>query len=255
MLAYHNHIYHKKSDESAKLRILFIHHAGGSAIHYFQFSDLFPKYWDISFLEIPGRGTEKSNYKVENRENLYSLFDEISSSISDIPLALFGHSFGAHIAYELAQYFQLKKNSPLIWLGISGKKPPHIYLKNKSDYEPAYLRSFDSLLQWLKSMGGTPQEFFNSPELMDYFIPILRNDLKLCHNLETSLPHFPKLEIPIGLFSGISDNRVSLEAIKEWELYSIFPTQLEKFAGGHFYFQNAEQILTDKIVNQIHHYL
>lgn len=249
-LQFNKNIYRKKSFDKPRLRIIFIHHAGGSALNYFNFSECFPESWEICFLEIPGRGRNMSEKPIQNREELYRFFKITTIEPNHIPLALFGHSMGAHIAFEYAHFLNIQGNSPLIWLGISGKKPPKI----NSNYHgkiPLHLKSNKVLLARIRSMGGTPAAFFESPELMKFFLPILKSDLNLCYQLETTCPHFPKLEIPISIFAGNQDKKVRPQEMRDWKYFTANIFTVQEYQGGHFYFQGFENDIAQGIIQNL----
>lgn len=249
LLKYNHFIYKKNQINNPKLRIIINHHAGGSSASYFKFCEYFPNNWDICFLDLPCRGIDFFENPIKNREDLYLFFDKYLKNFNDIPLALFGHSMGAHIAYEMAHYLKQKKDSPLVWLGVSGKKAPNIFKKEIST--PVYLNTNESLTNWLKSIGGTPSEFFESPDLLEFFLPILRNDLSLYYNLENQLVCFNKLDVPISIFSGISDEKALPNEMSKWKEFTLNKHFLNEFEGGHFYFQGKEEVVANKIIENI----
>ncbi len=250
MLKYTKNIYRMQRLNKLNLRIIFIHHAGGSALSYFKFCEYFPKSWEICFLELPGRGREISEKPIQNREELHHFLDIITKELNDVPLAIFGHSMGAHIAYEYGHFLNIKNTPPLIWLAISGKKSPKTNT-NCQDGIPLHLRSQEALLERIKSMGGTPKEFFESPELMEYFLPILKSDLSLCYQLETTCLGFPKLKTPISIFSGTEDERAPVKEMLCWKDFTTSHFMAQKFAGGHFYFQGIEQNIAQRMIQSL----
>jgi medium-chain acyl-[acyl-carrier-protein] hydrolase len=252
LLQFNKNIYRKRIIHNPKLRIIFIHHAGGSALSYFKFCEYFPKSWEICFLEIPGRGRDISEKPIQNREELHSFLDFTTKELNDSPIALFGHSMGAHIAFEYAHFLRIKNNSSLALLAISGKNPPKI---NPSDHDgtPLHLKSNETLLERIKSMGGTPAEFFESPELMDFFLPILKDDLNLCYQLETTCLKFLKLNVPISIFAGKQDERALPQEMLGWRNFTTSHFMVQEYQGGHFYFQGLEQDIAQDIIQNLTH--
>ena len=144
MLKYNNHLYKANFITKPKLRVLFIHHGGGSALNYFKFKEYFPSKWEIIFLDMPGRSSHISENHIKNRKELQIFSEKIIPDLKNVPLAIFGHSMGALIAFEFANFIHLTKQIDVIWLGISGKKPPNIANKSNSKM-PIYLSSNEHL--------------------------------------------------------------------------------------------------------------
>src|SRR6185295_19672066 len=91
------------------------------------------------------------------------VFRLIKSEISHSPYAIFGHSMGSLIAYELVQKIKARKLSGPIHAFFSGSCAPHLrdekktyHLMNESDFRSEVIE-----------LGGTPPEFFEHPELID----------------------------------------------------------------------------------------
>lgn len=251
MLYFKRNIYRTKKIKKPKLRLIFIHHAGGSAFIYFKFAELFPDTWEICFLELPGRGKDKSEKAIQNRNELYNFFEFTTSQFNDeIPLALFGHSMGAQIIFEYAHYLHKINNHSLKWLAISAKKPPKKVLNDHNNL-PLCFSSNEVLIEKLKLLGGTPNEFFESQELMNFFLPILKKDLLLCHNLESTCFQPSALKIPITIFSGSQDLGALPHEMEEWKDFTTSHFTAQKFNGGHFYFQGIENKISQTIIQYL----
>jgi surfactin synthase thioesterase subunit len=249
MIKYNKYIYKKNEIKDPKLRLLINHHAGGSSTTYFNFCNFFPENWDICFLDLPNRGIDFSDDFVRNRDELINFVDKYLKDLNDVPLALFGHSLGGYISFEIAHQLSLQKENSLIWLGISATKPPNLLKKDVS--LPEYLNSSELLIKWMKDVGGTPDEFFNSSELLNLFLPVIKNDLTLFHNLNSNPVYFEKLKIPISIFSGMKDMKASPIEMSNWRNFTEKEFSQNEYEGGHFYFQGKEKILVNSILNSL----
>ena len=87
--------------------------------------------------------------------------------------------------------------------------------------------------------------------LLDFYLPILKGDLQLCHELETPTPNYQKLNIPISIFSGSHDERASLKQMQHWQNYTTNKFTAKEFNGGHFYYQGIEKELAKSIIQNI----
>ena len=249
MFKYNKYIFKKSQIKKPKLRLLISHHAGGSSSNYFNFSNFFPEDWDICFLDLPCRISDFSDTFIKNRFDLQEFIELYLKDFNDAPLALFGHSFGAHISFEIAHLLLSKNENYPLWLGISATLPPHL-IKNEVTL-PNYLKSNELLIKWMKNIGGTPIEIFDAPELLELFLPVLKNDLTLFHNLSNNPRSLAKLKIPISIFSGKEDQKAPLIEMSNWKNYTDSNFIMNEYEGGHFYFQGKENIIVENIISNL----
>ena len=96
-------------------------------------------------------------------------------------------------------------------------------------------------------LGGTPSEFFEFPELVDLFVPIMRNDFMLA---ESPRPVGEIIPFSCGLtvFIGKEED-ISPEEIVGWKHYSTKNCGIHYFNGGHF-FLHDERTEILKLLNQ-----
>jgi medium-chain acyl-[acyl-carrier-protein] hydrolase len=223
-------------------------YAGGSSIVFSKWKQFLTKNAGIELraLELPGRG-------IRMLEPLYAglpeavedLYQMISDEISESPYALFGHSLGGLLVYELAQKIkQLNTRQPL-HLFFSGKSAPHVERKKKY-----HLMNNEEFKRELLQLGGTPPEFFDHPELMDLFLPLLKHDFKLA---ETSLTErkLDPLDCDITVFLGKEDHEISIEDANGWKLHTQRSCTLHYFNGNHFFINDEAAAVTKLIDNTL----
>ena len=156
------------------------------------------------------------------------LLTDVCDRLADRPIAFFGHSLGALLAYETClQIIASGKRAPYT-LFLSGHSPPHVPRR----YPPVYALPRDELLAHLDALGGTGSDVLSAPELIDYFEPILRADLEMNDRFECSSP--VRLPLPLTVFTGKDDQYFPVEDAARWsDATAVFA--LHSFEGGHFY--------------------
>lgn len=208
------------------MKLFCIPYAGGSSSYYYVWKKTLDKEIELIPLELAGRG--KRIY-----EDLYRSFDEmvedvyglILSHINDgSPFAVFGHSMGGRIVYELAEKLE---DFNVKHLFISGCRAPHL----KS--EEIKYETDEELIRTLKKLGGTPMEFLLDEDFKQIFFPIIRGDLK---NLNSS--HFKRgrevIGTPVTIMHGIKEE-YDIEDVLIWNEYFYLKPSIELFDGGHFF--------------------
>lgn len=218
---------YKRSSEQVltDIQLIAIPFAGGSLNSYNQMKQI--NGITIINYELPGRGRryEDSEYTMDR------IKQEIIKQIDfSKPYILFGHSMGAFIAYETCAFIEELKLKKPIKVILSAQIPPHCVEKHSYDRE----MDSASVVAYLKSMGGTPQEVLDSKELIDYYGRILKNDLML---LKTYLQNgwSSKVESSLEIWNGIQDNMIPISKVIKWKDVTLSECHIKSFEGGHFF--------------------
>jgi surfactin synthase thioesterase subunit len=159
------------------------------------------------------------------------------------PLALFGHSMGARIAFELA----VRLEGRVAHLFASGSPAPGVRPSYgpTQDTRPTAQLSDPELTQRLRDLGGTPAEILNDAQLMQRVLPIVRGDFVLIehYRVEPSL----RVSCPITVFAGVDDPGASPTAAAAWELRTTARARLIALAAGHFFLDSQRDRLLGEI--------
>ena len=173
------------------------------------------------------------------KEEICLVKDDICAS----PYALFGHSMGGLIAYELAQKIQDHELPPPVHIFFSGQRAPHIIDAKEKKY---CLMDDLEFRRELIELGGTPPEFFEIPELVDTFLPLLRNDFRLAET-ETHQRKIRPLDVDFSVFLG-KDDDLTPEQGEGWKQHTRQDCRIHYFDGGHFFLNDLTEQLV-KLIN------
>jgi surfactin synthase thioesterase subunit len=157
----------------------------------------------------------------------------------DRPFALFGHSLGAILAFEVARRI---RHPGLAHLFVSGRRAPHVPL----DRPPIHDLPDSDLADELRRLAGTPEEVLREPEFASVFMPLIRADFRLS---ETYLYRpSPPLRIPITAYGGIDDAEVASAAVEAWSTHTTGACRRAMFPGGHFFIaENPAAVFADLV--------
>src|SRR4051812_16149446 len=109
---------------AAATRLICFPYAGGNAALYSTWPDGLPEWVDIAAVALPGRG---ARFDEPPSSDFSSLVSEVAGAIAEVEapcLALFGHSLGALLAYEVARELQARHGVEPNLLVISGRQAP-----------------------------------------------------------------------------------------------------------------------------------
>ncbi|MGW1171024.1 thioesterase II family protein [Streptomyces sp. NPDC002550] len=219
------------------MRLYLFPHAGGSGLMYQNWPARFPAGWRVTARDAPGHGTLMGQPPLSDGDSLVAhhldrLIPELDASRA--PFALFGHSMGALVAYEVARRLTARGRPP-VWLGLSACGAPRP--DGPPVRVPARELSDEELRVRVARLGGTPPKVLNHPGLWRYFAPVIRADLQLVESWRQA-PAGEPLPVPVSLFGGAEDAVVGLAALERWSGQCARLLATHVFPGGHFYFQD-----------------
>jgi medium-chain acyl-[acyl-carrier-protein] hydrolase len=150
---------------------------------------------------------------------------------STVPVAIFGHSMGALLAYELVAELSRRGLRPLPHrLFLSGFNAPHVPFRRPRLHE---LPAADFLPAVAKCFGNLPAELMNDVQFAAVLSRVLRADLRLVetYRRNASVP----LAIPLSIFGGSDDPWTSPAELHPWNECSTAGTRLRVLPGNHFF--------------------
>lgn len=189
----------------------------------------------VGAVELPGRGRRFGESPPESLEEVAGeAADVLEPELrDDLPVNLFGHSLGAHVAMETARRLENRGRIP-DRVVVSGTQP-----SLPDDDKLRHEMSDEQLLEELEEIGGTPEEVMEQEELLELYLPVIRADFRLVETREMK-PEL-ELEAPILAVGGTSDPELDLSGLTEWEDYTTGDFRCEMFPGGHFYLTRDER--------------
>jgi surfactin synthase thioesterase subunit/acyl carrier protein len=149
-------------------------------------------------------------------------------------VVLFGHSFGALLAYEVVRILDAELSKAGASLIVSGRDAPHL----PGAAEDLTALDDAALAERIKKFGGTPVEVAGDDEFFALSLAAVRYDLTLARSY-SAVPG-PKLRCPIVVIGGRTDPTTTPRGLQAWSDYTIAPVRPEIFDGGHFYFRESE---------------
>jgi medium-chain acyl-[acyl-carrier-protein] hydrolase len=198
---------------------------------------------EVWAVQLPGRGSRINEPAIANIPTLAAAILEAIKPYLDMPFALFGHSMGAILAFEVAQGLASKGFSLPNHLVVSGRRPPHI----PNPESPLHgLSDADFVFEINQRYGGIPPEILENPDILALVLPGLRADITA---LETHRParHLP-LSCPISAFGGKDDPLTSPLHLEAWRSETTDRFEVCHFPGGHFYLDGQRVSVLARLV-------
>jgi medium-chain acyl-[acyl-carrier-protein] hydrolase len=164
----------------------------------------------------------------------------------DRPFALFGHSMGALVAFEVATALVARRGARPLHLFVSGHRAPHLPRR----HPPLAHLPHDAFVAEVRSRyDGIPDEVFHMPELMELLVPTLRADMEAIEHYTHA--ESPPLACPITAYGGADDAQATEAEIAAWRQYTASRFRHQSFPGAHFFVQTCRASLAADIVSAL----
>lgn len=225
-----------RPSERAKIRLFCLPYGGGGAAVFREWPrELWPEI-EVWHVQLPGR-------EARHREPLMTSIDVLVRPLadavlpqlaqSDLPFAIFGHSMGALIGFELARALRRLRAPSPAHLFFSARRAPHV----PDRYVPLHNLPDPDLVEGLsRRYNGLPRAVLESADLMRMFVPIVRADLTMIETY-AYVPEVP-FACPISAFGGLEDGAVTRDDLAAWGDHTSGSFTLRMVAGGHFFLQS-----------------
>jgi medium-chain acyl-[acyl-carrier-protein] hydrolase len=228
----------------AAIRLFCFPYAGGGASVFRGWANGLPGSVEVCPVQIPGRETR---FREPAFTRLRPLIEALAESLRphlDRPFALFGHSLGALVAFELTRHLQ-REGAP---------EPAHLFVAGcgapRARGQEPFLHTLPAAEFWkeLRRLGGTPAEVLDNEELMELLLPTLRADFALAETY--TYVDGPPLTCPVCALGGL-DEEVDRRDLGAWRELTTGPFRLRMLPGDHFFIQTARPLLLRALAREL----
>lgn len=217
----------------AELRLICFPHAGGVATGFRSWGPALPHGIELVSVQYSGRQDRLGD---PFTADILTLVAEVAEELpTDRPLAFFGHSMGATVAFEMARRI----------------RPVHLFLSSPSGARttPLDISTDERLLADVRRLGGSGAAVLDHPEIRRLALPAIRHDLKMlaAHTITDE----PPLDRPVTVLVGNADHTCSVAAAERWAQRTTTEFDLRVFPGGHHYLEDAEDEIVSLLAEKL----
>lgn len=228
---------------NARIQLLCLPYAGGGSAVFRPWKNQLPASIGLSCVQLPGRETRFAEPPVTDITQMATqIMTELMPLLAK-PYALFGHSMGALLAFELVRQLQ-SRQMPL---------PQHFFASGRAaPQRPRTLPPLQRLPDWEfvqalnERYGGIDPVVLQHQELLDLLLPALRADIIAVENYGYQPLPLP-LGCPLTVYGGSHDPQVSPLDLQDWRIHTQQSFQVEILPGGHFFLNESRLPLLDSI--------
>ncbi|MER6330867.1 alpha/beta fold hydrolase [Streptomyces sp. NPDC001034] len=226
------------ADPNADHQVFLFPHAGGTAPAYQTWAATLPSTMEVRTLQLPGR---QERFEEEPFTDVAPLVEALltafEAELDGRPYLLFGHSFGALLAYRLSVAAAADGLPAPALLGVSAWAPA---LEPAADLARVATMSDDELLARVARLGLMPEGTALDAATLASIMPALRADFLAAGSLREDGEPAP---CPVAAYCGTADPIVTPGDMAAWTDHCAEFLGATEFPGGHFYlFEHAAAV-------------
>ncbi|WP_457777385.1 thioesterase II family protein [Streptomyces olivaceus] len=230
----------------ARFTLVCLPYAGGSASAFFSLSRQLPADVEVLAAQYPGRQDRLREPCLETVPDLArGAYDELGELLAGRPFALFGHSLGGAVAFELARLLERGGPAAPCALFVSGRRAPSV----EGDRGVRF-RDDEGLVDELRELEGTDSRVLDEPELLRLVLPTLRADYGAAETHRTGADAV--VAGPVVALAGDRDPHVGLDEVEAWRGHTTGAFEMKVFPGGHFFLTDHEPEIAALVTDTLH---
>jgi medium-chain acyl-[acyl-carrier-protein] hydrolase len=204
-----------------------------------------PGHIQICALELPGRESRLAEQPIRSLPELIQALASALEPFVGGPYALFGHSLGGLLSFELARELRRRAKPAPVRLFVSACRAPH--LPNR--YRPICGLNDELFIEHIARLGGIPREILGNSEVLELVIPALRADYEMYESyVHTFEPNFA---FPVTALGGSQDELVTSSDLVAWCFHTSGSFRLRMLPGGHLFLRYAPTRVIHTVLEEL----
>ncbi|RKH21369.1 thioesterase [Corallococcus praedator] len=223
---------HHTPRPEARVRLFCLPHAGGGASLFRTWAPHLAPDVEVLPVQLPGRENRLRETPLTEVPALVEQLVDVVRARQDKPFALFGHSMGALLAFELARALRRHGLPEPLHLFLASYTAPQLLTRT-----PPKARTHEAdpeVVRALLTERGIPESM--GEELKQLVLPSLLADTAVCESYQYT--EEAPLECPVSAFRG-SEDYVQEHHLEGWREQTRGPFTARSFLGDHFFLRDT----------------
>jgi medium-chain acyl-[acyl-carrier-protein] hydrolase len=221
----------------APLRLLCLHYAGGGASLFRHWDPAFAPLAEIYPLQLPGREGRLREPAISTLRSVVARVTDALEPDLERPYAIFGHSMGALIGFELAREVRRRGLAMPVHLFLASYCAPQLL---RREHRASTVKQEAARQLAAASAVSTGM----TEEMLALFVPTIEADTLLCESYE--YVEEEPLVCPITVFRGNTDYVLD-EHLAGWRSHTRGAFHAQTFLGDHFFVRHTPRGMVQAI--------
>lgn len=217
----------------ARLRLLCFPYAGGGPSVFHGWAEVLPEEVELIAVRLPGRHSRIGEPPCDDWAELLVQVGDVVDELADRPFAVFGHSLGAMIAYELARRTADGAGAAPCRLLLAGCRAPGVPLL----VQALHMLPDEEFTRSLSLVTTTPAEVLADRRMMRLVLRLMRADLTLAETWPPAAP--TPVCLPATVFAGLQDTFAPPWSVRGWSRF-VGPLTIHVLPGDHFFIHSVD---------------
>ena len=234
-------IRNKRNPADPKLRLFCIHPVGAGASMFSHFIYHPPKDTDVMAFQLPGRENRIDEPPYEDIHVLIEDMAEVIKPFLDKPFAVYGHSFGGIVGFELIRYLRNNYGIKPVHFFASGTIAPQLTRKWKERdviSETAVEANSEEKLLSLMT-------YIDDADFLKKILPVMRKDMPIIMGYPYKEDQI--FDFPITAFGAEQDEVVYLDELEQWREQTSSDFYLEVVQGDHWFLSRNKELILKRV--------
>jgi medium-chain acyl-[acyl-carrier-protein] hydrolase len=215
-------------------RLFCFPYAGAGAAIFRTWADLLPPDIELCVPVLPGRDARVAEAAIPEMGPLVdSLIGQMAPRLT-LPYAMFGHSMGAFVAFDLAHEIVRRGVAGPFHLFVSAQRGPRLPYPETPIFHLPDDRFLAGVIARYKNI---PKPVMEQQDFMRVLLRILRADFTIVEAYTYRAQS--RLACPITVFGGSDDDRITAGQLEAWSMETSDRCTIHLVSGGHFFMDSA----------------
>ncbi|MEM8637300.1 MAG: thioesterase domain-containing protein [Cyanobacteria bacterium P01_G01_bin.54] len=234
-----------KPNPTATCRLFCLPYNGGSITAFDTWPEALPETVAVYGIQLPGGVDRRHEAPLPTIDAVVQALVPPLLPYLDRPFALYGHSLGALVAFELACAMRQTGDRQPLHLFVGAWGTPHLpnpypHLQHHTDAE---------IIAQILPLVDVPPTILSHAKTMQVLLPLLKTGAQLHEDYQYA-PRDP-LDCPISALRGEADQVITTAAIQAWQQHTCKGFQAQVFPGNHLFLHQAQSLLLDYLTQQL----